>query len=347
MPTRHHGGENVNIVHVRSLTRGQRVVDAVAKTLGSWPFIIGPSLFLMAWIAVNAVAGRSLIWDVYPFILLKLMLSFQAAYSAPFIMMSQNRQALKDRVMSENDYAINQSAAAAINEALDPLEAQDRVMLQQHEEMLARMSELLALQRHTVVAHTGRRNGGARRATVAPQMLDSATGSQVSSAAPPRQPAGQCVRGEHLNPVSARWGERRFERRVSRLKLLPTRVPSWFPGNSRSGAGKKGRVSVQAPEPSRARATRRFRKFRPLGPGHVDHWERDGRKQRANLEDIHLEVDSDALSAPYLTCPHRVIRRPWHFRGQGVLPRPRDSVPGLRAFRRVLHTQTVRSGSSA
>jgi uncharacterized membrane protein len=83
------------------------------------------------------------VWDVYPFILLNLMLSFQAAYSAPFIMMSQNRQALKDRVMSENDYAINQSAAAAINEALDHLEAQDLLMMKQHEEMLGRLEEIL------------------------------------------------------------------------------------------------------------------------------------------------------------------------------------------------------------
>lgn len=145
MPTRHHAGEDVNLVHVRSLTRGQRVADAVAKTMGSWPFIIGQSLFLMAWIAANALAGRSLVWDVYPFILLNLMLSFQAAYSAPFIMMSQNRQALKDRVMSENDYAINKSAAAAINEALDHLESQDVLMVKQHEEMLSRLREILEL----------------------------------------------------------------------------------------------------------------------------------------------------------------------------------------------------------
>ncbi len=131
--------------------------------MGSWPFIIGQSLFLLAWIAVNAIAGRSLVWDVYPFILLNLMLSFQAAYSAPFIMMSQNRQALKDRVMAENDYSINQSAAVAINEALDHLEAQDRVMLRQHEEMLARLDVILSEQRQdaaTVQVSVDRAAGG-------------------------------------------------------------------------------------------------------------------------------------------------------------------------------------------
>jgi uncharacterized membrane protein len=142
MPARHHAGEDVNVIHVRSLTRGQRVADVVAKTMGSWPFIIGQSLVLMTWIAANALAGRSLAWDVYPFILLNLMLSFQAAYSAPFIMMSQNRQALKDRVMSENDYAVNKSAATAINEALDHLEAQDVLMMKQHDEMLGLLQQL-------------------------------------------------------------------------------------------------------------------------------------------------------------------------------------------------------------
>ncbi len=72
-------------------TLGNRVADAVARTVGSWPFIIIQSIVLVAWMGVN-VAGWIYQWDDYPFILLNLVLSFQAAYASPIIMMSQNRQ---------------------------------------------------------------------------------------------------------------------------------------------------------------------------------------------------------------------------------------------------------------
>ena len=91
------------------LTPGQRVADAVAATMGSWRFIIIQSLVLVVWIGLN-VAGLIYKWDPYPFILLNLVLSFQAAYAAPIIMMSQNRQAEKDRLQSTNDYEINTKA---------------------------------------------------------------------------------------------------------------------------------------------------------------------------------------------------------------------------------------------
>ncbi len=73
------------------LTTGQRIADTVAATMGSWKFIIIQSVILLAWIALNITAYIEH-WDPYPFILLNLALSFQAAYAAPFIMMSQNRQ---------------------------------------------------------------------------------------------------------------------------------------------------------------------------------------------------------------------------------------------------------------
>ena len=88
------------------LTLGQKVADAVAATMGSWKFIIIQSAILLAWIILNLVAVVQH-WDPYPFILLNLALSFQAAYAAPFIMMSQNRQADVDRQKAENDYKIN------------------------------------------------------------------------------------------------------------------------------------------------------------------------------------------------------------------------------------------------
>src|SRR6266516_4571415 len=98
---------DVNKLHEESLTLGQRIADTVAATMGSWPFIIVQSILLACWIALNVTELIWRTWDPYPFILLNLMLSFQAAYAAPFIMMSQNRQQDVDRKCAEDDYQIN------------------------------------------------------------------------------------------------------------------------------------------------------------------------------------------------------------------------------------------------
>jgi uncharacterized membrane protein len=95
------------------LTAGQRIADTVAATMGSWKFIIIQSLILFAWIVLNITAYIEH-WDPYPFILLNLALSFQAAYAAPFIMMSQNRQQDIDRMAAKNDYQINVKAELEI-----------------------------------------------------------------------------------------------------------------------------------------------------------------------------------------------------------------------------------------
>jgi uncharacterized membrane protein len=95
------------------LTMGQRVADTVAATMGSWNFIIIQSAILLLWIALNITAFVKN-WDPDPFILLNLALSFQAAYAAPFIMMSQNRQQDIDRKAAENDYKINIKAELEI-----------------------------------------------------------------------------------------------------------------------------------------------------------------------------------------------------------------------------------------
>jgi len=95
------------------LAFGARVADGVAAMVGSWPFIIVQSCLLLAWMALNVTAWIEH-WDPYPFILLNLALSFQAAYAAPFIMMSQNRQAMIDRQAAEHDYDINIKAELEI-----------------------------------------------------------------------------------------------------------------------------------------------------------------------------------------------------------------------------------------
>ncbi len=95
------------------LTIGQRIADTVAATMGSWRFIIIQSIILLIWIALNVTAYVQQ-WDPYPFILLNLALSFQAAYAAPFIMMSQNRQQDIDRKQAENDFQVNVKAELEI-----------------------------------------------------------------------------------------------------------------------------------------------------------------------------------------------------------------------------------------
>src|SRR5690242_15939419 len=98
---------------MRQLTVGQRIADTVATTMGSWTFIIIQSGILLVWIVLNVTAYVEK-WDPYPFILLNLALSFQAAYAAPFIMMSQNRQQDIDRKAAEHDYQVNVKAELEI-----------------------------------------------------------------------------------------------------------------------------------------------------------------------------------------------------------------------------------------
>lgn len=91
-----------------SRTLGERLSDAVANTVGSWGFIAIQSAILTAWVVANVVGWVT--FDIYPFILLNLFLSFQAAYTAPFILMSQSRQSAKDRLTIESDLASDQRA---------------------------------------------------------------------------------------------------------------------------------------------------------------------------------------------------------------------------------------------
>jgi len=112
---------NVNEVEDEQMTVGQRVADKVADTIGSWPFIIVQTTILTIWIILNVTAWINR-WDPYPFILLNLALSFQAAYSGPVIMMSQNRQSLKDRLAAEIDHDVNTKAELEISNLIRHVE---------------------------------------------------------------------------------------------------------------------------------------------------------------------------------------------------------------------------------
>ena len=120
---------NVNQVVDEKLTMGQKIADAVAATVGSWRFIITQSIILLVWLILNSIAWAYK-WDPYPFILLNLALSFQAAYAAPFVMMSQNRQAEKDRLTAQNDYATDVKGEQEICHMMDHLDHQDALVLQ-------------------------------------------------------------------------------------------------------------------------------------------------------------------------------------------------------------------------
>lgn len=99
--------------HKESLTYGQRIADSVANGMGSWKFIIGQTIFVIIWMMLNVI-GFIRHWDVYPFILLNLIFSTQAAYAAPIIMMAQNRQSQRDRVQAQDDYQCNLEAKLEI-----------------------------------------------------------------------------------------------------------------------------------------------------------------------------------------------------------------------------------------
>lgn len=99
--------------HVEALSFGSRLADSVAKGMGSWKFIIIQSIFVIVWMGLNLLAYMSH-WDVYPFILLNLVFSTQAAYAAPIIMMSQNRQSERDRIQAQSDYQTNIDAKLEI-----------------------------------------------------------------------------------------------------------------------------------------------------------------------------------------------------------------------------------------
>jgi uncharacterized membrane protein len=128
------------------MTLGQRVADTVAATIGSWPFIIVQSVLMALWVSLNVFAWIHH-WDPYPFILLNLALSFQAAYAGPFILMSQNRQQDIDRRKAEPDYQVNVKAELEIellHQKLDALKEQELADLAR---AVRNLSELLEARR--------------------------------------------------------------------------------------------------------------------------------------------------------------------------------------------------------
>jgi uncharacterized membrane protein len=117
---------DVNLDIEKNATFGQRLADRVAEIGGSWGFIIGFGVFIGVWSLLNTVLLASRAFDPYPFIFLNLTLSMLAAVQAPVILMSQNRAAVRDRLMATHDYEVNLKAEieiAALHEKLDQIRA--------------------------------------------------------------------------------------------------------------------------------------------------------------------------------------------------------------------------------
>lgn len=123
--------QNINEAHDESLTLGQRIADKVASGMGSMSFIVIQSIILFAWIIINTTNIPFIPhFDPMPFILLNLCLSFQAGYAAPFILISQNRQAEKDRLKADQDYLINVKSEHEVMLTLERIEKQEQLILQ-------------------------------------------------------------------------------------------------------------------------------------------------------------------------------------------------------------------------
>ncbi|MFI5157704.1 MAG: DUF1003 domain-containing protein [Sphingobacteriales bacterium] len=101
--------------HKDEMTFGQKLADTVATGMGSWRFIIIQTAIVIAWMGLNVIAYIDH-WDPYPYILLNLLFSTQAAYAAPIIMMAQNRQGERDRAQADEDFRTNVEAKKEIEE---------------------------------------------------------------------------------------------------------------------------------------------------------------------------------------------------------------------------------------
>lgn len=146
---RSHFARNTNKDFDEQLTFGQRLADNVAKFGGSWTFISIFAFVLLTWVFLNSVvlARYQKAFDPYPYILLNLFLSMLASIQAPIIMMSQNRQAAKDRMDAAHDYEVNLKAEMEIetlHQKLDELrEKQWAELVEMQQEQIRLLARLL------------------------------------------------------------------------------------------------------------------------------------------------------------------------------------------------------------
>jgi uncharacterized membrane protein len=126
--------------HTEDRDFGQRLADSVANGMGSWRFIIWQTIVVAVWMILNVIAfvGH---WDPYPYILLNLVFSTQAAYAAPIIMMAQNRQNERDRAQADEDFRTNVEAKKEIEELQLRLNA---IEVDKLDKLMSKIDKLMA-----------------------------------------------------------------------------------------------------------------------------------------------------------------------------------------------------------
>ena len=123
---RHSATRNVNVEEAAGLTLADRAADLIAEFGGSWKFILSAVLFFNVWVVINTLLLANHGFDAYPYLLLSTMINMIAVLQAPIILMSQNRQAHKDRLRAEIDYQVNLKNELALNEIIERLKALER-----------------------------------------------------------------------------------------------------------------------------------------------------------------------------------------------------------------------------
>jgi CRP/FNR family cyclic AMP-dependent transcriptional regulator len=126
---RHSATRNVNVEEAAQLTLADRASDIIANFGGSWKFIIAAVLFFNVWVLINTWLLANSGFDPYPYLLLSTAINMLAVLQAPIILMSQNRQAHKDRLRSEIDYQVNLKNELALQEILERLKTLEREFL--------------------------------------------------------------------------------------------------------------------------------------------------------------------------------------------------------------------------
>jgi len=135
--------DSVSFDETSKKTFGAAIADKVAQTVGSWKFIIIQSTLILFWVIANTVGFLGTPqWDPFPFIFLNLALSFQAAYTAPIIMMSQNREEKRDRQRAEADYEINKLAENEIEDLQEKLQEISNFLIKQNEKTNQKLEEI-------------------------------------------------------------------------------------------------------------------------------------------------------------------------------------------------------------
>lgn len=139
-----HVPKDVNQLHDDQLTFGEKLADQVASSIGSWNFIVIQAGIMVLWVLFNVLTLFQVFhFDSYPFVFLNLAMSAEAAFSGPVIMMSQNRQAAKDRLTAENDYKTDMANADYIKQMIMHLNQQDEELVKQTSELFKQTDMIL------------------------------------------------------------------------------------------------------------------------------------------------------------------------------------------------------------